>query len=148
MNDIRYPKVFCPAPGDLYFYIRADLEGMFDTRYFDNNNAEDRNNFFLGNCFETIEEVKEAIERLQVRALLRYYSSKDPGWTSSSHIPSDCFRLVWRENIGTSNKRGFYKEFSSDVYSEGVYFPSHDSAMRVLDQVGEDRVKHYLGVKI
>lgn len=147
MRDPRQPKVFCPRPGDVYFYIRADLTGLYDSKFFDNNDAEDRNNFFLGNCFETEGEVKGAIENLKVRALLRYYSSKDPGWSSPEHIPSDAFRLVWRENIGANNKRGFYKEFSSDVYTEGIYFPSHDAAKFALDEIGEDRVKWYLGVK-
>lgn len=148
MRDPRRPKVFCPAPGEIYFFIRADLDGQFDSRFFDSANAEDRNNFFLGNCFETAGEVKAAIAHLQVRALLRYYSSKDPGWSSPPRLGSDACQLFWSENIGTKKEAGFSSEFMPYSFREGVFFPSPEAARNAVDQIGADRVKRYLGVKI
>ena len=148
MSDPRKPKVFCPVPGEIYFFIRADQTSLYDSKFFDNTDPEDRNNFFLGNCFETIQDVMDAIEALQVRALLRYHSSQCTTWTVGTRIGSDCCQITWTENIGKKINRDFSFDCSSEHHRAGVYFPYPEDARNAIAQIGADRVKKYLGVKL
>ena len=147
MNDPRKPKVFCPVPGEIYFFIRADREHLYEAKIFDKDNPEDRNNFFLGNCFETAQDVKAAIEHLQVRALLRFHSSKSENWNVGIRIADDCCQITWTENIGKKADRNFSFDCSTEYDRAGVYFPYAEDARRAIKAIGPDRVKRYLGVR-
>lgn len=141
MNSPCRPKVFCPQDGQLYFYILPCTDKLISSKLFDHADSRDRDNFFLGNCFETEAEVVAAIEWLRVRALLRYYSAQSDWTYSSALIP------IWEEKIGTNRESGFYLDFSENVYREGVYFPSRDAFEEAINKIGKDRVKRYMGVK-
>ena len=136
----RRPKVFCPRPGQLYYYVLPFTEKLFSSKPFEHTDPNDRNNFYLGNCFETENEVIAAIENLRVRALLRFYSSRAEWSRIASFVP------IWEERIGTNQWSGFGLDFTENVYREGVYFPSRDAFEEALKQIGENRVKKYLGV--
>ena len=135
------PKVFCPYDGQLYYYILPRTDKLYSSKAFDRADPQDRDNFFLGNCFETEQEVVAAIENLRVRALLRYYSGQADWTFAAPFIPS------WEEKIGTNQASTFYLDFSENVYREGVYFPSRDALEEALAKIGKDRVRRYLGVK-
>lgn len=142
MNSPYRPKVFCPQNGQLYFYILPCTDKLFSSKRFDHADSRDRDNFFLGNCFETEKEVAAAIEWLQVRALLRYYASQEL-WD-----PKTAFRIMWRENIGTNLNSDFYLDFSEYEYSDGIYFPSRKAFEYALERIGEERVKKYLRINL
>ena len=136
------PKVFCPKNGETYYFIVPSSDRLYSSKPFDSSDVHDRDNFFLGNCFATPEEVAAAIEWLQVRALLRFYATREP-WD-----PKTAFRICWRENVGTNLNSDFYLDFSEYDYSDGVYFPSRTAFEYALDRIGEERVKKYLRLNL
>lgn len=148
MRDPRQPKVFCPNTGDTYFYIRADCPSLIDAKFFDRKDVEDCNNFFLGNCFETVDECKAAIEQLKVRALLRFHSSRCVNWNVGTRIGADCCQITWSENLGKKIDRDFSFDCSTEHYRAGVYFPYPADARNAIAQIGPDRVKKYLEVNL
>lgn len=137
---VQQPKVYCPQPSQPYYFILPCTDKLFSSKQFDASDPRDRDNFFLGNCFETESEVIAAIENLRVRALLRFYSSRAEWSRNASFVP------IWEENIGTNRWSGFGLDFTQHVYREGVYFPSRHVFEEALEKIGEKRVKKYLGV--
>ena len=138
MSNASEPKVFCPKNGETYYFIMPSTDRLFSSKPFDSSDVHDRDNFFLGNCFETEKEVAAAIEWLQVRALLRFYATREP-WD-----PKTAFRISWKENIGSNLTSDFYLDFSEYEDSDGVYFPSRTAFENALARIGKDRVKKYL----
>ena len=142
MPNVCEPKVFCPKNGETYYFIVPSSDRLFSSKPFDSSDVHDRDNFFLGNCFGSEEEVATAIEWLRVRALLRYYASQEP-WD-----PKTAFRICWCENIGTNLNSDFYLDFSEYEYSDGIYFPSRSAFECALERIGEKRVKKYLRINL
>ena len=142
MLNASEPKVFCPKNGETYYFIMPSADRLISSKPFDSSDVHDRDNFFLGNCFGSEEDVAAAIEWLQVRALLRYYASQEP-WD-----PKTAFRICWRENIGTNLNSDFYLDFSEYEYSDGIYFPSLTAFENALERIGEERVKKYLRINL
>ena len=142
MSNALEPKVFCPKNGETYYFIVPSSDSLFSSKPFDSSDVHDRDNFFLGHCFGSEEEVIAAIEWLQVRALLRFYATREP-WD-----PKTAFRICWHENVGINRAPDFYLDFSEYESSDGIYFPSRKAFEYALERIGKERVKKYLRLNL
>lgn len=90
----------------------------------------DENARAIGNAFLTKEEAEFEVERRKIETIMRKYSS-----------PFDEAGKSW------SIDYSYYRNFITaqvNVYNSGIpYFESEKMARKVIDEIGEDRLKKY-----
>lgn len=120
------------ADGEKYY--RLDGEGDVDIEDF--NTKYDEQARDIGNAFLTREEADFELERRKVEAIMRKYSRPfEDGKTN--------YFLVCNRD-GKTAEIDYYWSIDCGV----PYFESEEIAQKVIDEIGEDRLKKYwFGVK-
>lgn len=117
-----------PKRGDKYYYVNS-----FGDVYGDewDDSVADIDRLGIGNVFKTEKEAEFEVERLKILAIMKKYSKpfvkdEDNYYTGFNRI-----------NGGISRN-------PSLIYDFGVYyFESEKMALKVIDEIGEDRLKKY-----
>ena len=110
-----------------YYYITED--GKIKTTHFDR--FYDENNRSLGNAFLTKVEAEFELERRKIEAIMRKYSRPfEDGKTN--------YFLVCNRG-GKTAEIDYYWSIDCGV----PYFESEEIAQKVIDEIGEDRLKKY-----
>lgn len=111
---------------DSYYYI--DEAGYLRPDWFDEGYFEIRRD--LGNAFLTEEEAEFELERRKIEAIMRRYSRPFKNRSNNYFLHfynriSICIGLLWAYNYGAP------------------CFESKEIAQKVIDEIGEDRLKKY-----
>lgn len=85
----------------------------------------------IGNAFLTLEEAEFELERRKVETVMRKYSrpfkSGEDNWIVEYHHDDECIDIDFIR-----------------MYDRGIhYFESEEIAEKVIDEIGEDRLKKY-----
>lgn len=117
--DIRDEKEYCRLNGT------GDIEQRYFNGYFDSN-ARD-----IGNAFLTIEEANFERERRKIETVMRKYSRPFEYRKCNYYMVYDkrCNKIEFLEN--------------HYVYNGLSYFESEEIAQKVVDAIGEDRLRKY-----
>ena len=120
------------ADRETYYRIYGD--GDIDKLFFSSDNDEQARD--IGNAFLTREEADFELERRKVEAIMRKYSRPfEDGKTN--------YFLVCNRD-GKTTEIDYYWSIDCGV----PYFESEEIAQKVIDEIGEDRLKKYwFGVK-
>lgn len=117
-----------PKKGDRYYYI--DSFGNICVDEWDNCVA-DNQKLEIGNVFETREKAKFEVERLKILAIMKKYSRPFIQGERNYYIE-------------INHKHDSIEVSSFSIYDYGVpYFESEETAQKVIDEIGEDRLKKY-----
>lgn len=126
---------FIPEIGDTYYYITGS-SAHYTTW---DDDFIDRDWFAIGNCFQTEDDAKEAIIRMQMQTKWKRLSL-DAG---EAENPWDCehehFFALW--NCVAQKLETVSNEFS---ICEKTYFPSEASLKDAIADLGEENVKKYI----
>lgn len=127
-----------PEEGDKYWFIN-DIGDICKSAW-DNVNI-DRKRYLIGNCYQTEEECKFAIEKLKVITELKEYAEpKNREWDGENiHYYIYYSYDVEKVNIG----------WAKIAKQNEIYFESREKARQAIDAVGKQRIaKFYLGVDL
>lgn len=95
------------------------------------DDTSDRSRLEIGNVFKTREEVKFEVERLKVLAIMKKYSKPFEQYRNNYCIVFD------QEEDSVEIK--IFSMWDTGIY----YFESEEMALKVIDEIGEDRLKKY-----
>lgn len=129
-------KVFVPEYGEKYYII--DPRGKIKCLPF-GDDEYDEDCFSIGNCFETREETKFALEKQKVYTQLKRYAlehnEEEIDWNDIDKckwcITKDCGKL----NVHCFCRIHFLNQ---------IYFTSEEIAKNAIAEIGEDKIKKYL----
>ena len=110
-----------------YYYITED--GKIETTYFDSFYDEKIRS--LGNAFLTSEEAEFEAERRKVEAIMRKYSRPFKN--------GECNYIV----VCDTEDNMVFIRVAQFHYLGGPVFASEEIAQKVIDEIGEDRLKKY-----
>lgn len=110
-----------------YYYITED--GEIETTYFDSFYDEKIRS--LGNAFLTSEEAEFEAERRKVEAIMRKYSRPFKN--------GECNYIV----VCNTEDNMVFIRVAQFHYLGGPVFASEEIAQKVIDEIGEDRLKKY-----
>ena len=110
-----------------YYYITED--GEIETTYFDSFYDEKIRS--LGNAFLTSEEAEFEAERRKVEAIMRKYSRPFKN--------GECNYIV----VCDTEDNMVFIRVAQFHYLGGPVFASEEIAQKVIDEIGEDRLKKY-----
>lgn len=117
-----------PKRGDRYYYVNS-----FGNVYGDewNDSVADIDRLGIGNVFETRKEAKFEVERLKILAIMKKYSRPFIQGERNYYIEFDYNRDSIVINLFRYCNIGIY------------YFESEEIAQKVIDEIGEDKLKKY-----
>lgn len=118
---------------DSYYYI--DEAGYLRPDWFDEGYFEIRRD--LGNAFLTEEEAEFELERRTIEAIMRKYSR--PFKNCNPVDPDDANYCIEHNINNNALKIGSYRSVNLGV----LYFESEEIAWKVINEIGEDRLKKY-----
>lgn len=127
-SSLESKKEWVPEIGKLYYKINAYGEVVKSTF---TNFSVHRNCLDIGNVFRTKEEAQFELERRKVEAVMRKYSSPFEEEKNNYFIYYDHYNKV----ILTS----CWRNYDFGVY----YFKTKEIAQKVINEVGEERLKKY-----
>lgn len=117
-------------PGEEESYWWIDAEGYVDWTEWHNCHDDERR-LLIGNVFETREKAKFEVERLKILAIIKKYSRPFVQYGNNYYIAFD------HKDDSIAIDSFFY-------YDIGIYyFESEEMAQKVIDEIGEDRLKKY-----
>lgn len=119
--------------GERYYYITlygGVCDGIFNTGY--DEDAEGK-----GNAFLTREEAEFELERRTIEAIMRKYSR--PFKNCNPVDPDDANYCIEHNINNNALKIGSYRSVNLGV----LYFESEEIAWKVINEIGEDRLKKY-----
>ena len=122
-----------PENGEYYYYVSGCGEVQRST--FKELNSWDIECFKFGNCFETEDEAKFALEKLKVIAeLKRFAEPKDRKWDNFNKH----FFIIYGFCDEKISVHSYITEKKKDIY-----FESREKALEAIKAVGEERLKKY-----
>lgn len=136
-------RVWKPSDCELYWSMDSSL--VFNSRWYDCEIDKER--YECGNCFRTREEAEEELTRRQMLTKWKRLSieagedenkwkHRENGWPKHWYVFFDEFEKVI--NCGAND----------GYHSESTYFPSKQSLLAAISELGEENVKKYiLGIK-
>ncbi len=119
--------------GEEYYSIESDgkiIQYMF-------NEAFDEDTRDMGNAFLTREEAEFELERRTIEAIMRKYSR--PFKNCNPVDPDDANYCIEHNINNNALKIGSYRSVNLGV----LYFESEEIAWKVINEIGEDRLKKY-----
>ena len=130
-------KVWKPNEGDTYYLIDY-YNNVTDNIYIPHINSE---HYKLGNCFKTREEAEFAFEKQKlITEIKRYIAENDPE------------ELDWN-NVHQEKRYIYYNyvnkviEYDCNTFYRGIntiYFSDKFDWRKMIEDIGEDRIKKYL----
>lgn len=117
-----------PAEEERYWWI--DTEGYVDWTEW-HGCTDDEGRLSIGNVFKTEKEAEFEVERLKILAIMKKYSRPFIQGERNYYIE-------------INHKHDSIEVSSFSIYDYGVpYFESEETAQKVIDEIGEDRLKKY-----
>ena len=134
LNKQEEPKSrWKPELGDRYCF-NGDDGSVCYSRW--DNCILDNDRYQLGNVFKTEEEAEFVVEQLKVLAELKEYEDDDTEWNNNN-----ChWSIAYETNRGCIEVRSYCY---SKVIPFNLFFSSREQAQRVIDAIGEERLKKY-----
>lgn len=135
-------KVWKPNEGDNYYCI-SYYGQVNDNVYISTVGSE---HYKLGNCFKTREEAEFALEKQKlITEIKRYIAENDPrelDWDDPEQFKFSIYYNLCANKIYTTANCQFCR------YPEEIYFSTEFDWRKMIEDIGEDRIKKYLfGVK-
>lgn len=116
-------------------YYRIEASGFIEDSCF--NAIYDKYVREAGNAFLTREEAEFEVERRKIEAILRKYSR--PFKNCNPVDPDDANYCIEHNINNNALKIGSYRSVNLGV----LYFESEEIAWKVINEIGEDRLKKY-----
>lgn len=132
-------KVFVPEYGGKYYII--DPRGKIKCLPF-GDDEYDEDCFSIGNCFETREETKFALEKQKVYTQLKRYALEH---NECAIDWGNLEQIKWALSLN-SETNNLLPQYTWQYYksSQVVYFTSEEIAKNAIAEIGEDKIKKYL----
>lgn len=134
----RESKVFKPTCGQGYYLLTSDGFICSDTGKNNHDNL-DYLRFKLGNCFETREQAKFAIEKQKVYMQLKHYAlehnEQEIDWSDGAQA---------KYFMGLAHGKIFIYKYYVIQFLNQIYFTSEEIAKNAIAEIGEDKIKKYL----
>lgn len=126
---------FQPQIGDNFWYIDAvsncSVEGYLYT-----DDEEDHNMIAIGNCFETSEDARHMMKKLEIINQLRKLSNIN--FNDSCNVAHYSIAYDIDANEITSNVSCFYKDLPFNIY-----FATKEDCKKAVETIGEENLKKY-----
>lgn len=128
-------KNFIPKEGDNFYFLMPS--GDIEEEIREKNDDFFSNLYAIGNCFETEEDAKHAVEKLKVITELQHYASEhneEIDWGDCSQRKYELIYEPGKDEI---------KVIRVLQKGGGIYFTSYEICMEACIAVGEERTKKY-----
>lgn len=131
-------KVFVPEYGEKYYII--DPRGKIKCLPF-GDDEYDEDCFSIGNCFETREETKFALEKQKVYTQLKRYAFEH---NEGAIDWDDTKQEKWYINLDIKYKSLVITYNLTWKSINDVHFTSKEIAKNAISEIGEEKIKKYL----
>ena len=131
-----FKRHFQPQIGDNFWYIDAvsncSVEGYLYT-----DDEEDHGMIAIGNCFETSEDARNMMKKLEIINQLRKMSNLTFDYSTSEtrkwyiEYDYDCHNITY-----------MYK-YNTKAVPFDIYFASKEDCVKAVETIGEDNLKKY-----
>lgn len=131
-------KVFVPEYGEKYYII--DPRGKIKCLPF-GDDEYDEDCFSIGNCFETREETKFALEKQKVYTQLKRYAFEH---NEGAIDWDDTKQEKWYINLDIKYKSLVITYNLTWKSINDVHFTNKEIAKNAISEIGEEKIKKYL----
>lgn len=135
MNEEPVSKNFIPEIEDNFYFLMPS--GDIEEEIREKNDDFFSNLYAIGNCFETEEDAKHAVEKLKVITELQHYASEHNEEIDWEDRFQSKYELVYDSSEDT------VKVVRVSQKGGGIYFSSFEICMEACIAVGEERIKKY-----
>lgn len=133
-------KIWKPNEDDIYYYINS-FGAVIQTMY-SSQNASNNIHYKLGNYFKTREKAEFALEKQKlINEIKRYIAENDPrelDWDDPKQFKFSIYYNLCANKIYTTANCQFCR------YPEEIYFSNEFDWKKMIEDIGEDRIKKYL----
>ena len=143
-SNIEKSKVWKPNEGDTYYYINS-IGAVTKTTYNSSKFVGDIKHYKIGNCFKAREDAEFAAEKQKlITEIKRYIAKNDPeelDWKDENQRKLSIYYDYENRKFGLNENR-VVKNMNT------IYFSDKLDWRKMIEDIGEDRIKKYLfGVK-
>ena len=143
-SNIEKSKVWKPNEGDTYYYINS-IGAVTKTTYNSSKFVGDIKHYKIGNCFKAREDAEFAAEKQKlITEIKRYIAKNDPeelDWKDENQRKLSIYYDYENRKFGLNENR-VVKNMNT------IYFSDKLNWRKMIEDIGEDRIKKYLfGVK-
>ena len=130
-------KVWEPADREKYYYVRSDGEVLHG--YYEKCCSFDCSIYSIGNCFRTEDEAKFVAEKIKVTAELKRFAEEN----NDKELNWDKYSQPKYHLIYNYESKNIIIDYTCKHKFNSIYFSSIAIAKKVIETIGEDRIKKY-----
>ena len=139
-SNIEKSKVWKPNEGDTYYYINS-IGAVAKTTYNSSKFVGDIKHYKIGNCFKAREDAEFAAEKQKlITEIKRYIAENDPD-------DLDFYNPIQPKNYLAYYymTKGFFTiNLNVSMVWNNIYFSTEFDWRKMIEDIGEDRIKKYL----